>query len=207
MLGDSGGLLLANEAVVREGVDTSVTEQSETSPVSTIVPSESDEGSGGSSSADEMGDIVNGVAVGVGVLLMDNPCDESSKRGTNENVRFRGGRLDLRNEEGADVYVDCVDTGGGGTGILWGASTVVGGGTLTSRARRGVVGGDMALGDVHEGEGMCPFDEMVVGLRGKSGIGTLVRKTFANGLDERASAGCSARGSSRSSILSLRMSS
>lgn len=116
MLGDPGGLLLANEAVVREGVDTSVTEQSETSPVSTIVPSGSAEGSGGSWSADETGEEGNGVAVGVGVLLMDDPCDESSKSGTNEKVRFRGGRLDLRNEEGA--CVGCTDTGGGGTGIL-----------------------------------------------------------------------------------------
>lgn len=65
----------------------------------------------------------------------------------------------------------------------------------------------MALGGVPEGEGMCPLDEMVVGLRGNSGMGTLARKTFANGLDERASAGCSARGSSRRSFLSLRTSS
>lgn len=118
MLGDPGGLLLAKEAVVREGVDTSVTEQSETSPESTVVLSRSAEGSRGSSSADETGEAGDGVAVGVGVVLMDDPCDESSKSGTNENVRFRGGRLDLRNAEGAGACVGCTDTGGGGTGIL-----------------------------------------------------------------------------------------
>lgn len=85
-------------------------------PVSTVVPSRSAEGI--SSSADETGEAGDGVAVGVGVVLMDDPCDESSKSGTNENVRFRGGRLDLRNAEGAGACVGCTDTGGGGTGIL-----------------------------------------------------------------------------------------
>lgn len=75
------------------------------------------------------------------------------------------------------------------------------GGGLRSRA--GVVvreGGEVMLGGVD-------WDaQIVVGLSGKRGMGTCERKTLAKGFEDNASMGCSARGSSRWSILSSRTS-